>query len=133
MTETTQRILELMKKNGDNAHSLELKAKLPLSSITAWKNDRYKPSTEAIINLAHYFNISADYLLCLTDEPNPLSQASLTERPTFALSVELAKDQRFVNSAKLYKAMPNEYQSEVYAYIFGVAVGLGLNVKQILK
>lgn len=132
MTETTQRILELMEKNGDNAHSLELKAKLPLSSVTAWKKDRYKPSIETIINLARYFNVSADYLLCLTDDPKPLSEASVMERPTSSLSTELAKDQRFINSAKLYNAMPDEFQREVYAYIFGIAVGLGLNVKQIL-
>ncbi len=133
MTETVKRIIDLMKANNDTAHALELKAKLPQASISAWKNDRYKPSAEAIINLSRYFNVSADYLLCLADDPQPLTEASAIERPTTSLSTALAKDQRFVNSAKLYNAMPNEYQSEVYAYIFGVAVGLGLNVKQILK
>lgn len=142
MTETTKRILELQNQRGIRTYTLEKEAGLPISSIRSWINGKKQkdgritptsPSTEAIIKLATYFNVSADYLLCLTDEPKLLTEGSIMERPTSTLSIELAKDQRFINSAKLYKAMPNEYQSEVYAYIFGVAVGLGLNVKQILK
>ncbi len=132
MTETTQRILELMEINGDNAYSLEKKAELPISSITSWKKGKFKPSGDAVIKIAKYYNVSTDYLFCLTDEPKPYTKSSITERTTSTLYAILAKDQRFVNSAKLYKAMPDEFQREVYAYIFGIAVGLGLNVKQIL-
>ena len=135
MTKTVQRILKLMEQNGDNAHSLEKKACLPKSSIAGWKNDKYKPSTDAIIKLARYFNISANYLLCLSNEPTPLKTADIMERPAYALSTELAEllqDKRFVNSAKLYKAMTDEYKQEICSYILGIAVGLGLNVQQIL-
>lgn len=132
MNETVKRILGFMEQKGDNANSLQVKVKLPRGSVFGWKNDKFKPSTEAIIKLARYFNVSADYLLCLSDDPKPLMGASVTKRTISPLSTELAKDQRFVNSAKLYNAMPNKFQSEVYLYIFGVAAGLGLNVKQIL-
>lgn len=115
-------------------NSLEKKIGLSQGTIGNWRSGRNKVSTEATIKLAHYFNISADYLLCLTDEPTPLKQSDIAERPTTStLSTELEKDFRFVASAKLYHAMPDEYKNQVYAYIFGVAAGLGINVKQILK
>lgn len=135
MTETVKRIIELMEWRGDNAHSLEINTKLPISSISGWKKGKFNPSTEAITKLAKYFNVSADYLLCLTDEPTALEQLDLAERPTYTLSPELAelsKEKRFVNTAKVYKELPNEYRQEIYAYIMGVAVGIGLNVQKIL-
>lgn len=142
MTETTLRIVDLMEAQGLKASQLEVKAGLPNATINNWINGKKRkdgsvsktaPSTDSIIKLARYFNVSADYLLCLTDDPKPLKQSDIVEHQTTStLSIELAKDYRFVYSARLYNAMPNEYRQEVYAYIFGVATGLGLNIKQIL-
>ena len=136
MTETVKRIVELMEWRGDNAHTLEVNAKLPTSSVYSWKNDRFQPSTEAIIKIARHFNVSADYLLCLIDDPKPLVQADLTERHSFSLSTELAelsKEKRFVDTAKVYKELPDEYRERVFGLIVGIAVGLGMNVDKILK
>lgn len=69
MTETVNRILNLMKNNGDNAHSLEMKANLPISSIAGWKKDKFQPSTDSIVKLARYFGVSTDYLLGLSEDP----------------------------------------------------------------
>ena len=135
MTETVKRIIELMQQKGDNAHSLEINAKLPNSSISAWKNDKFKPSTESIKNLAKYFNVSADYLLCLTDERTPLYKSELTEYPTFSLSTEfaeLSQDKRFVGTAKIYKELPDEYRERAFGLVMGIAAGLGLNVEKII-
>lgn len=136
MIEPIQRILGLMERNGDNAHSLEVNAKLPISSITNWKSDKYKPSMDSIIKLAQYFNVSADYLLCLSDNPTPLTLPNTAEQQLAVLSTaiaELSQDERFIESVKLYKAMPNEYRQQVYAYILGVATGLRLNTQKILE
>ena len=48
----------------------ELAEKLGLShSVVAhWENELRAPSAEAIVLLAKYFNVSADYLLGLTDD-----------------------------------------------------------------
>lgn len=135
MTETATRIFALMKKSGDTAHSLEIKAGLPISSVTSWKQEKYKPSMDSIIKLARYFNVSADYLLCLSDDPTPLKRADIIKRPDYALSNELAElsqDDRFINTAKLYKEFSDEKRENVYSYIYGVAIGLGLNIQQIL-
>lgn len=135
MSEMVERIVKIMEQRGENAYTVERNANLPISSISAWKKDKFKPSTEAIIKLATYFNVSADYLLCLSDEPTPLKKADIIERPDYALSTELAEllqDKRFVDSAKLYKEMPDEYRQQICTYVLGIAVGLGFNVQQIL-
>lgn len=144
MTKTTERILKLMQEHNLNPHQLEVAAQLPNASIQAWvkgkkrkdgKISETSPAADSITNLARYFNVSADYLLCLTDEPTPLKQSDIAERPTTALSTELAelgKDQRFVDSAKLYGALSDTYKERVLGYLTGLAQGLGLNIQQIL-
>lgn len=132
MTETVKRIIELMELRGDNAHSLEIKTDLPISSIVNWKKERFQPSVDSIKSLSRYFNVSADYLLCLTDEPKPLKTANIAKVNISALA-ELSQDWRFIDSAKLYKAMTNEYKQQIYTYILSVAMGVGLNVQQILR
>lgn len=137
MAEPIKRILELMAKQGDTYHSLEVNAKLPISSVYGWKTNKCKPSMVAIIKLARYFNVSADYLLCLTDKPTPLVKEQTTSiiKHSTALSTELvnlSQDKNFVDSAKLYNAMAEEYKQQICAYIIGIATGLGLNIQKIL-
>lgn len=146
MTETTQRILTIQKERGLNDHQLELLAGLPVSSIQAWTKGKKRkdgsiaetaPSIDSIIKLARYFNISADYLLCLTNEPKTLENHEVGEisenAPSFFGEIsDLLAEQRFVDSAKLYRAFPDEKKERVYAYILGIATGLGLPLNQIL-
>lgn len=145
MTETTKRIIQLKEKMGLNDHQLEIGAGLKPAFLQAWKNGKknskgeiveVKPSTDSITKLARYFNVSADYLLCLTDVPTPLENREIVERQTTALSTELAElshDENFINVAKLYKAMPQGDKRGIYAYVCGLAQGIGLNIQQILR
>lgn len=41
------------------------------SRFTQWKKGLQNPSAEAIVKIAKYFNVSTDYILCLTDDPTP--------------------------------------------------------------
>lgn len=95
MTETTRRILALQKAKGVNDHQLEKGANLPISSIQVWTKGKKRkngsitetsPSVDSIVNLARYFNVSTDYLLCLTDEPTA-NQSHLTAEEQDLLSV----------------------------------------------
>ncbi|MCM1437746.1 MAG: helix-turn-helix domain-containing protein [Roseburia sp.] len=148
MTATTQRVLDLMKKQNLKAHQLEIAANLPNASVQNWvKGKKCKsgemrymsPSSEAITKLARYFNVSADYLLCLTDKPTPLIKeqpTAVVERYTTTLSTELAElsnDKDFVNSAKLYRVVDDEYKKEICAYIFGIAIKLGVDIAKVLS
>lgn len=131
MNETVKRILALMKQKGDTAHSLEVNANFPSSSVFSWKSDRNKPSMDAIIKLARYFNVSSDYLLCLSDEPMPLKQSSSAEYSADLMLeiISLLKDKRFVELVKLYKAMPERYKERAVGYLTGLADGAGIKTE----
>ncbi len=68
--DTIERILALQEQDGITNKELEKVAKLANGSITNWKNRRYFPSVSAIVNLAQYFHVTTDYLLCLSDTTN---------------------------------------------------------------
>lgn len=130
-----ERVLELIDKNPKKDYALEKELGFTQGTIGNWRRLKSKFSVDSIVKLAQYFNVSADYLLCLSDEPTPLKSADIAERQINALSTELAElsqDERFVNSAKLYKELPNKYREEVYALIRGIVIGCGLNIQQIL-
>ena len=68
MFQTFNRIKELAKKQGLSINSLEEKLGYSRNTIYNLKNS--KPSTERISEIADYFNVSTDYLLGRTDNPN---------------------------------------------------------------
>lgn len=128
MTETTERILELMEQHGDTAYSLEKNTDLPTSTVVAWKKGKFKPSADAVVKVAQYYNVSTDYLLCLTNDQTP-SKANITEQKNPFLSTnlfELAYENRFVNIAKMYKELPEQKREKVYSYIVSVVTGIDL-------
>lgn len=57
------RILLLMAQRNINAATLTKELNLANSSITDWKKGKAKPSVEAIMKIADFFNVSTDYLL----------------------------------------------------------------------
>lgn len=57
----------LCKKHNTTVTALVLHLGLSSSNATTWKNNR--PSVDALIKLADYFNVSVDYLLGRTDTP----------------------------------------------------------------
>ena len=68
MFQTFDRIKELAKKQGLSINLLEEKLGYSRNTIYNLKNS--KPSTERISEIADYFNVSTDYLLGRTENPN---------------------------------------------------------------
>ena len=68
MFQTFDRIKELAQKQGLSINLLEEKRGYSRNTIYNLKNS--KPSTERISEIADYFNVSTDYLLGRTDNPN---------------------------------------------------------------
>lgn len=68
MFQTFDRIKELAQKQGLSINLLEEKLGYSRNTIYNLKNS--KPSTERISEIADYFNVSADYLLGRTENPN---------------------------------------------------------------
>lgn len=65
------RILELIMKSGKSINSLEKEIGFTRGTIANWKNGKNKVSTDAIVKISQYFNVSTDYLLGKTDDPTP--------------------------------------------------------------
>ena len=64
-------IFALMEKHEINATELSKVTGVGTSTISAWKKGLQKPSVDAIIKIAKYFGVSADYLLTGEDTETP--------------------------------------------------------------
>lgn len=69
MFETFEKIKILAKKQGISLNTLEERVGLGKNYIYSLKNKK-TPSAEHIAKIADYFNVSTDYLLGRTDNPN---------------------------------------------------------------
>ncbi|MCM1437745.1 MAG: helix-turn-helix domain-containing protein [Roseburia sp.] len=126
-----ERILQLINQSGLRDYAFERQLGFAQGTIANWRNGRNKLSSDAVIKIANYFNISADYLLGLTDELMPVKKVSLDELPTAI--AEVSQDKEFVNSVKLYNAMNDMNKQQVNTFILGVATGSGLDIKKIIN
>lgn len=68
MFPTFELVKELCKKQGISLNTLEEKVGFARNSLYSWKNSSPKP--EKLNVIADYFNVSTDYLLGRTDNPN---------------------------------------------------------------
>ena len=68
MFPTFELVKELAKKQGLSLNDLEDKVGFSRNSLYSWKKSEPKPSKLDVI--ADYFNVSTDYLLGRTDNPN---------------------------------------------------------------
>ena len=135
-----ERVMQLIKQSGLSDNAFEKQLHLSQGTVGNWRSGRNKLSMEAIIKLARFFNVSADYLLGLTDERKPLEcrDVGQVDSPTssvpavFGEMPDLLSEERFVNTAKIYHELPDELRERAYMLIYGIAVGLGLNVEKII-
>lgn len=79
MDAIVERIKELIELNNDKAAPLMQELGLTSTAFSSWKIGRAKPSTEAIIKIAQYYNVSTDYLL-LGKLPDEEATASLLQK-----------------------------------------------------
>ncbi|MCH5260713.1 MAG: helix-turn-helix transcriptional regulator [Lachnospiraceae bacterium] len=60
-----QRILHLIELAGITAKTLTQKAGLSQSAISEWKKGKAKPSADALVRIAEYFEVPIEYLLSM--------------------------------------------------------------------
>ena len=58
-----ERILKLIEERGITAYKLAIDVGLDSVVISHWKKGKAKPSTDAIVKIAKYFGVTADWLL----------------------------------------------------------------------
>ena len=62
-----KRLVKLMKEKELNIQKLGDAVGLPRTSISNWLNGRRTVSVDAIFKFSQYFNVSADYLIGISD------------------------------------------------------------------
>lgn len=140
---SSERIDELFKEKkaqGISARSILLQLGMSETALAEWNRGKAHPTLDAIVKLAQFFNVSADYLLGLTDERRPLERHELEQAVTpipsspavFDEMPDLLSEERFVNTAKIYHELPDELRERVYMLVYGMALGIGLNVNKII-
>ena len=63
-------------------------------SVSNWENDNIMPSVDMLERIADYFKVSTDYLLGLTDEPEPPMHISKEEKALVETYRSLSREQR---------------------------------------
>lgn len=76
MFPTFELVKELCKKQGISLNTLEEKIGFARNSLYSWKSSEPKP--KKLKAVADYFNVSTDYLLGRTDNPNVASEIVTT-------------------------------------------------------
>lgn len=67
MSEFVERLNELLQENKITMYRLAKDFKCSKATITNWCYGLNEPKVKEIIKLCHYFQVSADYLLGLSD------------------------------------------------------------------
>lgn len=65
----SKRIKELMREENISVNALSEELKIERKSIFLWRSGRYYPKYDALIKLIYHFEVSAEYLLGLSDQP----------------------------------------------------------------
>lgn len=68
-------------RNKQNMTQADLAERLDMSDqqVLRWENGKSEPSADAIVKLAKLFNVTGDYLLCLTDDPRGSMATELSQ------------------------------------------------------
>lgn len=111
-----ERILELMSKEDITAKKLTQDIGISSSAISEWKKGKAKPTSEAIIKMAKYFNVTTDYILLGKSNDLKLSNE---EKKLLEIFQNLSTDDKTIlmgEALKLQKAADKqEYITEVAA------------------
>ncbi|MCL2774047.1 MAG: helix-turn-helix domain-containing protein [Oscillospiraceae bacterium] len=63
------KLFSLMEQKNINASTLSKEIGISSGLISQWKKGFQKPSLDVVTKIADYFNVSVDYLLSRTDNP----------------------------------------------------------------
>lgn len=107
-------------------------------AVVKWENGQREPDFSTLIKLADYFGVSTDYLLGREEKKSGIERSttaisSASMPAVFGDMPDLLSEQRFVNTAKIYHELPDELRERAFMLVYGIAVGLGLNVEKILR
>lgn len=80
------RLKALRERHGHTQESLAELLGRDIKQVWRWETEKVTPSSDAVVQLAKTFNVSADYLLGLTDAPNAVRDTKLNRQEQFVIS-----------------------------------------------
>ena len=98
-----ERIKKLCNQRGISVYQLEEKIDIGRNTIYQW--NKRTPSTEKIQKVADYFNVSTDYLLGRTENPNPLETEDKNIPPEYFAIQRKSKKLNQKDQQRLLKIM----------------------------
>lgn len=131
-----EQLKKLCNEKGTTVYAIEKATGVSNGCYRKW--GKSSPSADKLIEIADLLGVSLDYLVGrnIKTQETPIE---ISESHRFAASTileelpELFKEQRFVDTAKIYNELPDEYRERVCGMVIGIAVGLGLNIEKILE
>lgn len=89
------------------------------SSISKYEKDKNLPENQLLVEIADYFNVSVDYLLCRTNNPTSLSDARLKEEGSVESHEQLKQKLEMNDLLGLfgYAIISDESKKEVLDFI----------------
>lgn len=107
------RIIKLIEENGVTAKKLTSDLEISSSSISDWKKGKGKPSAEAIIKLANYFNVSTDYILLGKNKDASIIPSDDSEKKVLSTFRLLNEDNKDIVIGKM-KELLKEQRDDKY-------------------
>lgn len=80
------RLLEIRKQLGHSQESLAELLGLGVRQIWRYENNKTKPDSEVVAHIARTLNVSTDYLLGLSEDPNPKNHEQLSTKERYAIA-----------------------------------------------
>ena len=59
---------QLRKEHGYTQSAVQMKTGIEQALLSKFENDERTPPTETLMNLADFYNVSMDYIMCRTDK-----------------------------------------------------------------
>jgi len=66
-----EKIFKLIEEKGITPYRLAKDIGVSMGHIGDWKRGRSSPTSDRLVKIAQYFEVSTDYLLGITDDPTP--------------------------------------------------------------
>ena len=123
-TTIQERLWDLRKEKGLNLEELAAATGLSKSALGSYEKDELKEiSHKSLVELAKFYGVSADYILCLTENRNP-PNTELTELHLSDDMVELLKSGRINNRLLCEIATHDDFvtlMTDTEIYVDGIA------------
>ena len=91
-----ERLAEVRKDHGDTQQALADRLNVTKFTISNWEQEKSEPSHELLVKICRFYNVSADYLLGITDLDPAYAQRRRKEQFTTEELETIRKVERYL-------------------------------------